>query len=709
MDSNRVKELQAIASQSGMRFGSGQSSSQTQKKKGNFFTDLIPTATSILGGIGGSFLAPGIGTAGGGVAGGLLGTKLRNMLTGQEDNAGDYLQEGAFGALGGIGKGLKAIGGAGKAIATGGGLENAANILRNGAQGASAAPGLIAKLGGGLENTGSNLMASQVGVGKKAAREILGGTPSSEVFSNLNQRTGLSKLDDLLKVGSNVTGENGVLSELTRNAIGNSKGVDIGNLRRVANDLLVNKGSLLPDYARNGIIDNVKNSTLKAYEGSQGSLNPLANPLTTFDVMRDFEKQADFLKSKATMSPEAAQASDIYKNLARTIETPLYASPGVSEGLSIAKGDTLKKLQSMAQATTGKESRAYENLAKELQGTTRVRDLRSNQANFVKLRKLAKESAQSEMGSGQRLGGELQGLGKAIQRPTNLVALPLDAASPWVGNKLAQFGRGLQGVNNGNAFLPATISRSIKMGATQLPVRALSGEYSVGASAASPPSDATSILGSDAMGNSAETSTDPTAAMQVLAGLSGQGENNPASQYTMDNVIKDIQGDMQRTGGQNMDKYMKLFQFLNPKPAKKTSEFGKVSAQQHGLAKSGTEALATLSQMLDQSPDILNKTAIPGQDLPLIGGLISNLAGTGEYQATSSNVLDALARARTGAAMTSQEEAFYKRLLPRAGDSEGTKQRKLSQLYQDFQPFMGSQNNQGTSAEDILALLGAQQ
>src|SRR5882724_10972922 len=101
------------------------------KKKGNFFTNLLPTAGSILGGVVGSIAAPGVGTAAGGATGGILGKKLQDMLTGNHSSLGSYGAEAGYGALGGIGKAYKAIRGGAGALRAGEGAGQAASILRN--------------------------------------------------------------------------------------------------------------------------------------------------------------------------------------------------------------------------------------------------------------------------------------------------------------------------------------------------------------------------------------------------------------------------------------------------------------------------------------------------------------------------------------------------------------------------------------------------
>src|SRR5690606_14187855 len=103
---------------------------EEQKKKRSFMMSLLPTATSILGGIGGTFLAPGAGTAAGGAAGGAVGEWLAQKLSGEKTNLGKIGFEAGFGALGGIGKAAKSVKGASEVIRAGEGIRDAASVLR---------------------------------------------------------------------------------------------------------------------------------------------------------------------------------------------------------------------------------------------------------------------------------------------------------------------------------------------------------------------------------------------------------------------------------------------------------------------------------------------------------------------------------------------------------------------------------------------------
>jgi hypothetical protein len=105
--------------------------SQPQKKLGGIpgvAANFLPTIGGAIGAVGGTILAPVAGTAAGGALGAGLGEYLRQKLTGEEQDGidkGNIVQEGIFGALPGVGKGLKAVSTAKKAA---GGIQGAGGL-----------------------------------------------------------------------------------------------------------------------------------------------------------------------------------------------------------------------------------------------------------------------------------------------------------------------------------------------------------------------------------------------------------------------------------------------------------------------------------------------------------------------------------------------------------------------------------------------------
>lgn len=98
-----------------------QAAAPQQKKKKNFWLDQISTAGGILGGIGGSFIAPIAGTAGGAAAGSALGEAIEKMIDPNSTDWGNVAQEGIIGGIMGAGplKLLKGGAAGAKALATG--------------------------------------------------------------------------------------------------------------------------------------------------------------------------------------------------------------------------------------------------------------------------------------------------------------------------------------------------------------------------------------------------------------------------------------------------------------------------------------------------------------------------------------------------------------------------------------------------------------
>lgn len=137
----------------------------------------------------------------------------------------------------------------------------------------------------------------------------------------------------------------------------------------------------------------------------------------------------------------------------------------------------------------------------------------------------------------------------------------------------------------------------------------------------------------------------------------------------------------------------------------------KVTAQQYGLAQSGAQSLQQLATLMQQDPNIVNRTATPGRGLPTVGGFISNAAGTGSYDAIGYNIADTILRLRTGAtANESEVKKLQQQIMPRAGDSQQTKQTKLQQINTIFSNVLDLANQQptGGSIDELAGLFAGQ-
>lgn len=164
---------------------------------------------------------------------------------------------------------------------------------------------------------------------------------------------------------------------------------------------------------------------------------------------------------------------------------------------------------------------------------------------------------------------------------------------------------------------------------------------------------------------------------------SGSPQDNaqaPQSPYPIENLQSDIQRDPK-----NADTYMKIYQFYQdqiaatqPKPLNSTQQ------QQANNANSALTDLQSISDMLKQDPSLLVKDVLPTS----IG---HRLTGTTDYEAARKNIADVIARLRSGAAINASEEKLYNSLLPTAGDSQESAQRKIQRLASLFQSFANPQ------------------
>lgn len=162
------------------------------KKKKNFLLDQISTAGGILGGIGGSFVSPLVGTAAGAGFGSAAGESLENLLTG--DSLGkNVAREGALGAVFGVGpiRGAKALAGAGKAALTGG------RIAEGAAQ--AAASTIRGKAGQVVSEAGDDLLIKQFRLTPTQLKNFK--SKFGEDAAQVIKRYGFKNADDVVAKG----------------------------------------------------------------------------------------------------------------------------------------------------------------------------------------------------------------------------------------------------------------------------------------------------------------------------------------------------------------------------------------------------------------------------------------------------------------------------------------------------------------------------
>lgn len=472
-----------------MQVQAPQTSQTPQAPKKGFWLDQISTGTGIGGALGGAAagaaagsVVPVVGTAVGGILGALVGGGLgsgagevaENAITGDDlmRNVGKETLIGGATSLP-IGAGFKLARAGGRAALGKAGARDLVQeagiqtigkgtVARGGRFGTqfddeamAAARRLQAGKGNTLQNAGkkseqlgAKMLTSQAQVTGAQARRA--GLKPVETFKKLNQRTGLTNLDDMAEISRGLTGagDDSLLDTLTRAAVENTSGVDVGDLRKVATSLLDDKGTLLTDAQRNAVMRNVKNATTVMRGGSSGSLSPLANPNEALNQANALRGAAQTIKtSSLTASPEQKQLATIYDALARNIEDAIYKSPGVNDSIPLLRkagaDDLLFRAQDLRAAGNEAQAKAYEKIAKEVRGIKSVADLRKLKRDFVDVNKIDDFTAQAE---GARAFNSEDAISQMRSRPiAGTIGALLNTGLPRAAGGLANAGRALQG------------------------------------------------------------------------------------------------------------------------------------------------------------------------------------------------------------------------------------------------------------------------
>lgn len=316
----------------------------TEQPSGGESTGL-ETVLSILGGIGGGVLGAGVGgpvgLVGGGAAGQTGGRILANILEGKPAGEG-AVQEAESGAVGGV-FGL----GAGRLLSP---------FLGK----------ILGGIGGGLENAGMGVLKSQFKVAPSMARNLNLGNTVSQLA-----KYGVTNINDIPKVASQVTGETGILSNVVKNAVADSQPVNIGGILETGKGLtdaepLISEGAATKFQAMLA-----KGITATSSKDSVGS----GDPTKIFDFIKQLESKAATL---GRGNDEAQALARVYRGTSNEIKDRLFSQLDQQPASSYLDDATMAKLKAISPT-----------LADEASQATTIGQLRSLQAPFVRGSQLA--------------------------------------------------------------------------------------------------------------------------------------------------------------------------------------------------------------------------------------------------------------------------------------------------------------------------------
>ncbi len=663
---------------------------QQSQPHGNFLTHLLPTVGSIIGGVGGTLLAPVAGTAAGGMAGGALGTLLENKLEGNSAGTNLALNTG-LGALGGVGKLAKGAIGAGQALRAGEGAAAAGNVLRFGTKGAAAigaegttglmpqamlatnanaGKGLLGKMSGAADQFGKQAMVAQAGtMGKgtaeSAARDIQG-------LRNL----GYSSFDKAASHAPAITGPNGALTVARQSLVNNPKlgGIDTSNFQAGVKDLVSKQTDLSPSSQKN-ILSLVKNVADKYnFEGTGATTNQygkigISHPSQLNGAIGELQTAA---YNSAANTPERKVLVNVVNSLKAPLDNAL-APLGI--------GDNIK-----AQAINVLKQQGVDNpkVLGAVQNANSYRDLAQLESKFVTASKVAQE------GQVNALRGGIPGLA-ASGKPT-LTGMLNQMAGGAVEKGVSKAG-GVAGslaktpgeVTTPTALIGQTAKSIGKAQALPAFARETSPQQSSPQSLLQQPNQNTT-------GNLLGQTNQPQGG-DLMSQLLGQPQQSQASSgMTLDSLQSALKQDYIDTGGKNSAALMNLAQLsgLVDDKGNPTNGKPKLSTAQQTNLDGLNQAAATLGAYYQQL-----QSAGGGQGVA-IGPVQSLLGkvGLGGDQAknaraveqTRIDVATTLARAMTGNSRPAQQQIeSWKQSIPNITDPQGVAQQKLQNLMQLIQ------------------------
>lgn len=222
------------------------------------------------------------------------------------------------------------------------------------------------------------------------------------------------------------------------------------------------------------------------------------------------------------------------------------------------------------------------------------------------------------------------------------------------------------------------------------------------------------LLGAQSEGNNMATNatnnstqTMPTSVQnidplsQIADGTPTPEDNNPFAPENIQNSVRQILangGDMKDAAG--FVSLAEALQKVQGAGQAKTKPLSAEASKVVSNALTGIQALDDFQGAIEQDPSVLAKRVIPGRGAA--GGLLGGLLGTRGADAAAAQIVDVIARLRTGAAITNEEARRFETFVPQASDPEDVRQQKLGYLRNQF---MMIANRSGSDSTDLMSAL----
>ncbi len=605
-------------------------------------------------------------------------------------------------------------------ISTGGGIGGA---LGGAALGTAILPGIGTLIGGALggalgsgvgeatENviTGDDLLKN---VGQEA---LLGGVFSAPPIRGAKAIIGGGKA--LLSRAGKTAANEAVQTALTQpGAIARALGKAGEATANVSTDLAVRNFRFTPTQLKNfkQKFGEDAGKTIKKYgfntaeDITEKGINPLRQQFSTLtqnigqvskqDLQKTFESKIAKLANSASTDQQAlakqlrAEADSILKQFGNSETIDARALNGIKSQFDGLVNYT-ERLSNPSRY--GVNKRAADAIRETLQKADPTGTLKGVGQEIQKLTQLADNAAkQAELGRGSLPLGMTNLLGGTLG--ASAVGNPLGAVAGLGAAKFANSATGRRAtMNSADALSEALLNAGNRTvnpysfgGTTARMVGAntTSGILNAGQDLSSP---------GNMMDTNTTTATTTNPIMSSNIGQSYNTTQQSANPYPQENLIYDIQRDPA-----NADKYIAYYQSLQEVFTPATPKLNATQIQQANNANSALADVQAVAQAIQQDPGVLIRDAVPG------GSIARRLTGTTDYDAAKQNIVDVIARLRSGAAITQDEANRYMSLLPTIGD---TQESAMNKLYRLSSLLSGFANPQAVGTNDLeSALLQAQ-
>lgn len=275
-------------------------------------------------------------------------------------------------------------------------------------------PEAIKNLGQGTKNLGDKTIQSQYNLPRSVAK-------SNDVRGTVSKLAdyGISNIDDIESVSPKVTGSNGAITKIQREVLGKTKeSIDLAGVMDMADELA--SDPLIPKGQDSKFVNFVKKAIGKSLGKSGGAADMTnAGAFEAFEAAQALEKQAyAFGGRNIQLTPNEQALKSAYLQIASEIKTRLYEKTD-----NVAIQEIIKQNPKLIQ-------QLYDispELANDVFNSKTISELRSVAAPFVRGGIMTDVTNAGADLSVANWGGSVKGVGKMIQNPLNLAAVPLSS------------------------------------------------------------------------------------------------------------------------------------------------------------------------------------------------------------------------------------------------------------------------------------------